>query len=868
MRVAIAALVAMGLAANTISAQEPAVKFAAKPTVKQESGRTLIAFALAAPTDVEVAVLDAKGVVVRHLAAGVLGGQAAPPAPLQPGLAQRLEWDGRDDYGQRVSGFRFQEGSDSGLKPETRHLEPLSIRVRIGMGVTLERIVGGDPYAWYSKEMGQGDHAAWRIMGMEVKPDGTVYLLGNANNYGPPALRAYSADGDYLRTIFPPPAGRKPDEVRGWGIIEKPDGTYTFAYNDLSSPALSKTLICGTRGRIARLVPSPAMDELLLEYDGRFMKVNTDGSIAASPMQAEPLVSEPPIVQKGLDVAGPMQVALSPDRKSFYLGGIFAASGGGRGRTGAEKTGPWRDGQVYKVDAATRKASIFFALPEESVVVELDARGKSPIADFKYGTYAALQGVAVDAEGRVFVCDRQNKRVLVLDASARILREIPLAHPDAIAVHPKTRALYVTTRTGHYHARGELSLLKFNDWSQDAKPSVTLPLCPVQAYDQATYLGMAMKGTECYLWVAYTALPARIYRDKGMDLELAKDFYEAGPQRALDLQHMVVDPKTGAAYISDGWGSCFRVADWKAPQFVRCMVDGKTPLRALSLAVDAQNRRLYGHADRSPVARYKLDGEYFTPDPVAGAQDNAFTDKISNDWRIGLGLGDRGIAAAPDGSVAKLGAHGTTGPDYSGPIYFFKADEAKAPWEPVYFTEFGRARSGGIRFDTKGNLYVGKSDGKPKDPPKGFEKDGAFLDSTGRIYKYAPTGALGNLFPKPPEAPAKVYDIHYGAVCPHFSRTPRFGVDGYGRIYYPGSLLPRVSVIDNEGNPVLAFGTYGNRDSMGGLAGDLVPTKDIPMAWPNSVDATDDYIYVSDIVNIRLLRLAKTFAATAVVEIK
>ena len=143
----------------------------------------------------------------------------------------------------------------------------------------------------------------------------------------------------------------------------------------------------------------------------------------------------------------------------------------------------------------------------------------------------------------------------------------------------------------------------------------------------------------------------------------------------------------------------------------------------------------------------------------------------------------------------------------------------------------------------------------------GFDKDPDFKATTGRIYKYAPTGSVdgGNLFPKEPAAPAKVYDIHYGPLGPQ-SRTPRFGVDGYGRIYYPTGQLPQVSVIDNEGNPILAFGTYGNRDSMGGLPGDIVTTKDIPLAWPNSVDATDDYIYVSDIVNVRLLRIEKTFS--------
>jgi len=43
----------------------------------------------------------------------------------------------------------------------------------------------------------------------------------------------------------------------------------------------------------------------------------------------------------------------------------------------------------------------------------------------------------------------------------------------------------------------------------------------------------------------------------------------------------------------------------------------------------------------------------------------------------------------------------------------------------------------------------------------------------------------------------------------------------------------------------------------------LLTRVSVIVAWSNSVDATDEYLYyVSDLVNIRLLRLAKTFAAT------
>ncbi len=642
-------------------------------------------------------------------------------------------------------------------------------------------------------------------------------------------------------------------------------------YNDLSSPALSKTIICSTRGRIARLLPSTDPDSLLIEDGFRLMKIGTDGTLSENPMLEGLLVNDPPIAQKGApSVTGPLQMALSADRRHFFLSGIFAASGDGSNRTGAEKTGFWRDGQVFKVDAASRKASVFFALPEKDVISNLDARGKSPIADFKYGTYAALQGVAADGEGRVFVCDRQNKRVLVLSGEGKIERELPVEYPDAIAVHPRSRILYVTTRTGHYHGKGKLKLLRFGDWSRDAAPSFVAVLCPVGTYDQATRLAVAEAGGKAYLWIAYTPLPVRVYLEKGDGLEPVKDFYEASPQRALDVQHIIADQTTGDVYVSDGWGNCFRVSDWKEPRFARCMQDEETPLKALSIAIEHRGRFLYGHSDRRPVARYRIEGGLFPPAPVGGSKDNAVTPTpFSNDWRIGLGFGDRGIAVAPDGSLLVLANPGA-GPEYSGPLYFFRADPADAPWKPLHFSKLGKPRSGGARFDMKGNLYVGLYDGKSPDPPKGFEKDAAFAGCMGRIYKYAPTGSLkdGNLFPAEPAAPEKIYDVHYGSIGPQFARTPRFGVDGWGRIYYPTSLLPRVSIMDNEGNAILSFGTYGNRDSTGGLPGDLVPTSDVPMAWPNSVDATDEHVFVSDIVNIRILRLAKTFAASETAEIR
>ena len=61
----------------------PAQEFSAPPSVKKLGDQVQIDFAVSAATDVEVSILDAKGAVVRHLAAGVLGGKKTTDQPKQ-----------------------------------------------------------------------------------------------------------------------------------------------------------------------------------------------------------------------------------------------------------------------------------------------------------------------------------------------------------------------------------------------------------------------------------------------------------------------------------------------------------------------------------------------------------------------------------------------------------------------------------------------------------------------------------------------------------------------------------------------------------------------------------------------------------------
>jgi len=100
------------------------VKLTAGPRAVKDGDATVITFTVSAPTDVEVAVVDAAGKVVRHLAAGVLGGKKPPPPPLKPGLAQRIVWDSQDDDGRPAKGEAFR------------------VRVRVGMRAKFGRAIG------------------------------------------------------------------------------------------------------------------------------------------------------------------------------------------------------------------------------------------------------------------------------------------------------------------------------------------------------------------------------------------------------------------------------------------------------------------------------------------------------------------------------------------------------------------------------------------------------------------------------------------------------------------------------------------------------------------------------------------------------
>jgi hypothetical protein len=98
-------------------------EFTKKPTATRDGQRITVLFASKDYCDVAVAIEDADGRIVRHLAYGVLGPNAPEPFA-KDSLEQEIVWDGKDDAGRPVA-----------------RLSGHSVRVSLGLEARLERNV-------------------------------------------------------------------------------------------------------------------------------------------------------------------------------------------------------------------------------------------------------------------------------------------------------------------------------------------------------------------------------------------------------------------------------------------------------------------------------------------------------------------------------------------------------------------------------------------------------------------------------------------------------------------------------------------------------------------------------------------------------
>jgi len=222
-------LIALLASASSLHAAQGLPAFAARPTVNRQGERFRIAFSVDSGTDVAVYVLDAKGKCVRHLAAGVLGSTNAPPAPLQPGLSQSLEWDGKDDY---------DRPAESG---------PFTVRVGLGLKPELAGFLNWHP------------DALPKTVLVAVGPGGTVYYFYQDPvshfNMGGHKVKVRSRDGKHIRTLVPFPADIKKERHKLYGALTDEDGHVAPRIHNWESMSLNPTAQGGRRRDTACYTP-------------------------------------------------------------------------------------------------------------------------------------------------------------------------------------------------------------------------------------------------------------------------------------------------------------------------------------------------------------------------------------------------------------------------------------------------------------------------------------------------------------------------------------------------------------------------------------------------------------------------------------
>jgi hypothetical protein len=848
------------------------VKFASKPSASRTGGEVNISFAVSGKTDVEVAILNTKGKIVRHLAGGVLGGTKSPPPPLKAGLSQKLVWDGKDDFAKKAVGG------------------PFKVRVRAGTGVKFGGFIGDDPYT------------VGGVNSLTTDEQGNLYVMfcrGGANQ-NVDVLRKYTADGKYLRTLIPFAADLKPERV-----------TNVATWNQTSKTFITKNY----RSQMPEFYP--------WRSNARIVSASEKAGIV---MTAKVNVYQMSI--DGGDIVGPLkmwnkakpknpkwnipQLAVSPDGKYIYYSNVAGTKYKPKGFSDTDPN--WPQGRVYRQDTTAKGSD-----PKTFYDLELpDWKTKKYWLPNAWNKRTAAYGMTVDSKGHLYVCDLVNQGIVELDAQGKKISFTPVPWPERIHVDAKTGNFYLVIRTKPPRdGYTPLKLVKVTGRGNAGQIVASMNLR--RGLGSATALGKI--NGKPVLWIGGRGAMICV-RDAGDKFEIVETSFKPRPEAQLDWNRLGVDYQRDELYTSNGTNLLYRY-DGKTGQGGLLKVKNK-PMHGVDVAV-GYDGLLYirtGKGFSGPLERFTRD---LKPAPFKGTGTHVLSKLIYS--RFGVGNCEKGLGVGPKGecyinfmygwNMYFIAGFGPDGKAIKGK-YLEKqvgnyADKKRDPKKPgLYPPELDTAvvgpvpaSSGGVRVDLQGNIYLGirpKPEGF-KAPP-GLEKNPAYNNWTGSIVKFGPAGGtvlgLKGAESKMPDAP-RIKLFHgrakytaenalaaYGGVGPISGsgwgggssccvcRVPRFDVDRYGRLVFANAVSNSVTVVDNAGNLIVKFGSYGNFDSQyvnpnledGKKKKPTVATPDIPFAWATGAAATDGYFYINDTYNRRAVRVKKTWATEETVTVK
>ena len=852
-----------------LGAEPPAPTFTRKPTATRAGNRVAITFAVSRATDVAVEVVDAKGKVVRHLVAGMLGKN--PPAPLQANsLEQSIEWDGKDDEGRPVTGAA-------------------QVRVALGMTPTFDSFLLHNP------------DGSPTIHTVAAGPKGRIYCFykdPTANgNQGGLKIAIRDRNGRHVRQIMPFPADIAYQRVKATGCFQDTDGRLV--------PQLKNwhTLNFYPDTQIARRRSTSTFGLPVVDGKGRLYWILGSRLVALDPDGGLPYASflgEP--VTAGLKGAGMVlpSLAISGDGKYVYLSGL--GSGNKRqGKTYVYQGYP----AVLRIDTATRKAEPFIGTAAPGV----RARHAVPLQQ--------PRGIDV-ANGLLYVADRAAGHIVIVkEEDGSFVGDVKIKAPQTVDVDPKTGALYVCVYTGSQTA----DLVKLSGY-QDGKVlyRVKLPKTGLSPNMGTHRIVGDFSGERPRLWmpgVPYGRGAARwliAYEDDGktfvpVKLKLRRGAWANGPRDLL------VDRKRHELYVKAGGEHWYRFNEktGKAVGSIKFRPSTGGPYMSChgaNLGVDSKGNLITHCWGKSRgLMRWTRDGKRLNWDgrkvnntPWGGMMTfqlnymTLFRDRMYIIQQhqpmhlrvldMGLNLKRVAVWNVSRGSIPRLDAKGNIylatkikPVDRDTPAFF----DGKLGKVPDYFRDLGAGHywycymyGSIVKFPPEGGAFVwsGQTPKSLKDVPDAILKKPAraFRDFDRGYYPHKTGHVLGAEW------------VRFG-FCPHSETYPAgtpvcmcegagFDVDPFGRVFFPNLGQFRVEVVDTNNNRITTFGHYGNRDSgstrrtENGEEEVIVKTPAIPLAWPTYVAVSDTDAYVNDTIGMRVVKVKLGCAAEATCRIE
>ncbi len=850
------------------------LQFTGTPQVSRKDNALKVSFTLSAATDVEVAVLDSQGKVVRHLAAGKLGGPKAPPPPLTNGLQQDLLWDQKDDFGAVAANGPFQ------------------FRIRAGIRVKFGRTLSDSPYVINT------------VRGLGTDEDGRLYVFHQSFNRGPSTVQVFEDDGTYVRTAFPAPSNLPKDSLGDlihWDAEKK--RMLPRNYNDIY-PRFFPYAVKAQEW--VRMFPVITKASGILIYTPQWLfRLDTDGSTGGRALRYGFLFT------RGIspyDAAGKsIFVTASKDGQTLYAAGPVSKLD----KDGKPYNAHWPPGQIYSMKLDEQNHMKPFA----RIDLQPNAVRTSTLP---------VAGLATDAKGNLYACDRINQRIVIFDSLGKQTGLLPVDNPYRLVVHPKNQGIYVLTRTSPSRSSHRYSIVKFTD-AKSPKPAATLDLSTGSNADGCIALSFAKaKADVTGVWVAGVKTGAgRLetsdvtrYEEKEGTFAATLKLHEKAPDALGAHDVIAVDPFTEDVYINDDYSGMYRYNGLTGKGGSLKKVKGD--FHSTELAVSPKGNLIVrsGPSYSGPFER--LDRN-LKPVPLPSGT-HQFTDYIYS--RYGAGHAEKGVGVGMQGQAYVMNMYGWQRYAVYGctPQGEFMEGRFLKGKLGAYAKRKGRKPNGavigpvpdacgGLRVDTKGNIYVGMLMLPPNyQGPKVLAADSSWRSLVGSILKFSPDGGewictnkrLAKRAPKEikttiPEGAKGVQmenghflsgaSIAYPGFAPFSGsagtselgrpplgrencacRSPRFDLDRYDRLYVPNAVTCSVSILDNAGNEIYEFGRYGNYDSAGPES--AIPEPEIPLAWPIGVGVSSEHIYIVDQVNRRIVRADKTYQLEQLVDVK